>query len=63
MQRESGVTNYLRSSLIACVLMLSVAPAAQAYSVLAHQAIIDAAWDDAIVPLLRQRYPGSRPAR
>jgi hypothetical protein len=26
--------------------------------VLAHQAIIDAAWDDAIVPLLRERYPG-----
>jgi hypothetical protein len=29
--------------------------------VLAHQAIIDAAWDDAIVPLLRQRYPGITP--
>ena len=58
MQRESGVKTYLRSSLIAGVLMLfPAAPPAQAYSVLAHQAIIDAAWDDAIVPLLRQRYP------
>ena len=59
MQRESGVTICLRSSLITGALMLFVAaPPAQAYSVLAHQAIIDAAWDDAIVPLLRQRYPG-----
>jgi hypothetical protein len=58
-QRESGVTICLRSSLITGALMLFVAaPPAQAYSVLAHQAIIDAAWDDAIVPLLRQRYPG-----
>jgi hypothetical protein len=27
-----------------------------AYSVLAHQATVDAAWDDEIVPLLRQRF-------
>jgi hypothetical protein len=39
-------------------MLFVAAPPAQAYSVLAHQAIIDAAWDDAIVPLLRQRYPG-----
>jgi hypothetical protein len=58
-QRESGVKTYQRSSLIAGLLMLfPVAAPAHAYSVLAHQAIIDAAWDDAIVPLLRQRYPG-----
>ena len=49
----------LRSSLFCglFVFCLSVPPA-HSYSVLAHQAIIDAAWDDAIVPLLRQRYPG-----
>ena len=39
-------------------MLFPAAPPAQAYSVLAHQALIDAAWDDAIVPLLRQRYPG-----
>jgi hypothetical protein len=53
----------LRSSLLCGLLVLggaSVSPA-EAYSVLAHQAIIDAAWDDAIVPLLRQRYPGLTP--
>ena len=59
MQRDSGVTTYLRSSLFAGVfLFLVLVPPAHAYSVLAHQAIIDAAWDDAIVPLLRERYPG-----
>jgi hypothetical protein len=58
-QRESGVTTYLRSSLFVGVFLLLVSvPPAHAYSVLAHQAIIDAAWDDAIVPLLRERYPG-----
>ena len=51
------VTVCLRLSLLVGLLFLSAAPA-RAYSVLAHQAIVDAAWDDAIVPLLRQRYPG-----
>lgn len=55
----AGVKLSLRSSLFCglFVFCLSVPPA-HSYSVLAHQAIIDAAWDDAIVPLLRQRYPG-----
>ena len=39
------------------MLFLFAAPPALGYSVLAHQAIIDAAWDEAITPLLRQRYP------
>jgi hypothetical protein len=48
---------YIRSSVILGTVWLSLAPTpAQAYSVLAHQAVVDAAWDDAIVPLLRQRY-------
>jgi hypothetical protein len=29
-----------------------------AYGVLAHLALVDAAWDDALVPALRQRFPG-----
>lgn len=32
-----------------------------AYSVLAHEAIIDAAWDTNIKPLLRQRFPQATP--
>ena len=32
--------------------------AADAYGVLAHEATIDSAWDAAVVPLIRQRFPG-----
>ena len=34
---------------------------ARAYSVMAHEAIIDACWDPAIKPLLLARYPNSTP--
>jgi len=40
------------------LLALPAAPAA-AYSVLTHQAVIDSTWDQHLVPLLRQRYPGA----
>ena len=40
------------------LIVLSCAPA-RPYSVLTHEAIIDAAWDDAIKPLLLARYPGA----
>jgi hypothetical protein len=36
---------------------LSVVPSARAYSVLSHEAIIDAAWDTSIKPILLQRFP------
>ena len=39
--------------------MLWCVPAAQAYSVLTHEAIIDAAWDQNIVPLLVKRFPAA----
>lgn len=39
-------------------LLVSWRPA-NAYSVLAHEAVIDAVWDDAIMPLLRQRFPSA----
>ena len=32
----------------------------EAYSILAHEAIIDAAWDISIKPLLLQRFPTPR---
>ncbi|PYQ46773.1 MAG: hypothetical protein DMF78_25435 [Acidobacteria bacterium] len=34
------------------------APSAQAYGVLTHLALVDAAWDDAVVPALKKRFPG-----
>lgn len=48
----------LRAAL-ACLLAVALAwpAAAQAYAVLSHEAIIDAAWDSHIRPLLLQRYP------
>jgi Zinc dependent phospholipase C len=43
--------------------ILSLPRPATAYSVLAHQATVDSVWDAAIVPLLRQRFPGMTPER
>ena len=48
----------------AALAVVFVLPArASAYSVLAHQATVDAVWEPAIVPLLRQRFPGMTPER
>lgn len=40
---------------------LCIAPAAQSYSVLTHEAIIDSAWDDHIRSLLMKRFPNASP--
>jgi len=37
--------------------LLAPPPPARAYSVLSHEALVDAAWDSAIVPRLRERFP------
>jgi hypothetical protein len=42
--------------MLAALSLISPAPAS-AYSVLAHEAVVDTAWDDVIAPLLRQRFP------
>jgi hypothetical protein len=43
-----------------CIIALVLfAPAAQSYSVLTHEAIIDSAWDVNIHPMLVARYPGA----
>jgi hypothetical protein len=41
------------------LLLLCAPSSAAAYSVLAHEALIDAVWSDQLVPLLRQRFPGT----
>ena len=33
----------------------------KAFSVLTHEAIVDANWDKVILPLLKQKYPGASP--
>lgn len=49
-------------SIFAAALCLPLFPAkAPAYSVLAHEAVVDASWDGAIKPLLLARYPNSTP--
>jgi hypothetical protein len=50
----------LRSSPL-LLLLLTIAPAAKAYSVLTHEAIIDASWEHQLKPLLLARFPGSTP--
>jgi hypothetical protein len=44
---------------IAPLLALCLAAEASGFSVLTHEAIIDTAWKDNIVPLLMKRFPGS----
>jgi hypothetical protein len=44
---------------IAPLLALCLAAGASGFSVLTHEAIIDAAWKDSIVPLLMKRFPDS----
>ena len=43
------------------VFFLGIVATCQAYSVLAHEALIDSAWGGAIRPLLLQRYPNATP--
>jgi hypothetical protein len=41
------------------LLLVALAPTAEAYSVLTHEAIIDASWDRELKPLLLARFPGT----
>lgn len=47
----------LKHSAVLGLLLVFLAPAARAYSVLTHEAIIDSTWDSAIRPLLLRRFP------
>ena len=46
-------------AVVAILLICSAPRSAEAYSVLAHEALIDSAWKDAIVPMLRERFPAA----
>lgn len=45
--------------LIATMLLLSIPSTGEAFSVLAHQGIVDQAWDGTLVPAVRKRFPGA----
>ena len=47
----------LRIAALAAALAIVLPAPARAYSVLAHEAIVDALWDGGIHPLLRHRFP------
>ena len=58
---ENG-THLMARVLVAAVVLLWLLPTpASAYSVLTHEAIIDAAWDKDIVPALKKRFPDATP--
>src|SRR5258708_24000656 len=40
-------------------LLLMMPGACQAFSVLAHQAVVDQAWDGTLVPAVRKRFPNT----
>ena len=50
----------MRRILVAAALLM-LPPPATSYSVLTHEAIIDAAWDKDIVPVLQKRFPDASP--
>jgi hypothetical protein len=45
----------------ALLTLLAFAPFAQGYSVLSHEALIDAAWDTSIKPILLKAWPDASP--
>jgi hypothetical protein len=51
----------LQAFSLGAALLFGVAVQCRAYSVLTHEAVIDAAWDIAIRPLLLRRFPDSTP--
>lgn len=44
---------------LAAGLLLTLPRPATGFSILAHQAVVDSAWDDSIAPALRRRFPGA----
>jgi zinc dependent phospholipase C len=47
------------TTLLLCAALLATPDSGNAFSVLAHQGVVDATWQDAIVPALRRRFPAA----
>ena len=52
----------LKALTLALIFLLVNPTKSNAYSVLAHEAVVDSAWDDAIKPLLLKRFPVPPPS-
>ena len=53
-----GRSGFLRVAVLAAAVFAVSAPPLHAYSVLTHEEVVDLAWKDHMVPLLRARFPG-----
>jgi hypothetical protein len=60
-QGQPTLLSLSRPMILGLLLVTSCAPDGIAYSVLTHEAIIDAAWNDGIVALLLNRFPNATP--
>ena len=60
-RKRSSWSSLFPPLVLGLLLNLSCAPDCPAYSVLTHEAIIDAAWKDGIEPLLLNRFPNATP--
>jgi hypothetical protein len=61
MRRQKGCSERAFATIVALTLFLGWPSEAGAYAVLAHEAIIDSAWDANIRPLLLKRFPDATP--
>jgi hypothetical protein len=57
MQAARTYAGAVKFATLLLICVLAVAPVCSGYSVLTHEEIIDLAWKDQIVPLLRARFP------
>lgn len=60
-RRRSAFVSLFLPPLLGLVLAMFWAPDCAGYSILTHEAIIDAEWKDGIAPLLLKRFPGATP--
>jgi len=60
-KKRLTLNSLFRSLLVGVLLVALCSPECWGYSVLAHEAIIDAAWKDSIEPVLLSRFPNATP--
>jgi hypothetical protein len=58
-EKRFGFIRGVAALLTLGALLLTCPPRSEAFSVLAHQAIVDQAWKDQVVPLIRKRFPNA----
>jgi hypothetical protein len=59
--KKSTLCGRVIAVFVLVLVFVSISRPLQAYSVLAHESSIDAAWESGIVPVLRARFPDARP--